>query len=286
MSQPTLDQFLACPAEAVAAVAPQGVIFAAGGTRRSAALSGVAPDSTDYVRLSRERMVDCFARFYRLGVRHLYTSLLRPGQIDEVGPYREQLMRWVVWGLTGPEALADYRRHGWRVRLIGAGGLPELEEAAHTLVEATPDTGGPTLWFHAAATRSALWQMMLATALAGQARTQAELIRAIYGEDVPPARLQIGFGKPLVTNDIVPLLLYEETQCYWVQRPGYDLDELMIRRIIYDSIYLRSTWVQDKSSRYAEISEHQALWESRAVLGVGRRVGGFWYPDHGQEVEP
>lgn len=286
MPQPTLEQFLAGPVEEVAAVAPASVIFAAGGTRRSAALSGVRPDSAGYASLSRERMVACFARLFRLGVRHLCTSLLRPGQLAEVGPYRDQVLRWVLWGAAGPEALDDYRRHGWRVRLIGADGHPGLEEAAHTLVEATADSDGPTLWYHVAATRETLWERVLAAALSSGARTQAELIRALYGEDIPPAQVQIGFGKPLVTNDIVPLLLYAETQCYWVQRPGYDLDESLLRRIIYDYVYNRPTWVSDKSARYECIEQHRALWESPTVLGVGRRVGGFWYPDLHQERSP
>lgn len=276
---PALDAFLAAPAEQVARVAPPTVIFAVGGTRRSAALAGVAPGSDAYARLSRERMVACFEQFFRLGVSHLFTSVLRPGQLAEVGRYRERLMSWIDWGLAGPEALADYSRLGWRVRLLGADGLPELQTTVERLVAATPATGERTLWLYVAPERGALWAQTLAAARAARAATQEALIEALFGEAVPQAGMYIGFGKPLITNDIVPLALCGETHCYWIQRPGYELDEPMLRRMLYDYAYLRPTWVQDKSDRYAQARERRALWDSRAVLGMGVRVGGFWYPE-------
>jgi hypothetical protein len=87
----------------------------------------------------------------------------------------------------------------------------------------------------------------------------------------------------MITHDIIPLALMGETQCYWVQRPGYDIDEVMVRRIIYDTVYRRRTWREDKSTRYANIEQTRSLWESRQVLGIGRRVGGFWYPASDQD---
>jgi hypothetical protein len=276
---PALEAFLAAPAEQVAQVAPPTVIFAVGGTRRSAALAGIAPGSDEYAHLSRERMVSCLAQFYHLGVRHLFTSVLRPGQLAEVGRYRQRLLSWLDWGLAGPEALEDYRRLGWRVRLLGADSLPELLPTVERLAAATPAASERTLWLYVAPQRGALWAQMLAAAQATRAATQEALIEALFGEAVPQAGLYIGFGKPLITNDIVPLALCGETQCYWIQRPGYELDEPMIRRMLYDYVYLRPTWVQDKTERYAQAREQRALWESRAILGTGVRVGGFWYPE-------
>lgn len=280
---PSLASFLAAPAQEVAAVMPPTVIFAAGGTRRSAALAGVAPDTDDTTRVLRERMVACFAQFFHLGARHLFTSMLRPGQLNEVGRYRERLFSWFDWGLAGPEALDDYRRHGWRVRIGGLEALPELRAANERLVAATPPTWEHTLWLYGAPEPGSLWEQTLSAAHATQARTQSELIRGLLGEEVPLAGLYIGFGKPMMTHDIVPLALMGETQCYWVQRPGYEIDEAMVRSIVYDSVYRRRTWREDKSTRYADIEQTRALWESRQVLGIGRRIGGFWYPDNGQD---
>lgn len=282
---PALADFLAAPDETVAAVMPATVVYASGGTRRSAALSGISSQSDDYARHQRERMVACFQRFFRLGVRHLFTCAVRPGQFDEVGRYREQLITWIDWGLAGPEALADYAELGWRVRISGLESVPELRELNERLVSATPDTWQHTLWLYGTPTAGSLWEYMLAAAQVGKARTQGELIRAMLGEDVPTAGLWIGFGKPMMTHDIIPLVLLGETQCYWTQRPGYDIDEDLIRRIVYDCAYRRKTWRRDKSTRYADIEQMRSVLESRQILGIGRRTGGFWHPDYTQDDE-
>lgn len=275
---PSLEAFLAAPTGDVARVAPATVIFAVGGTRRSAVLAGVSPQSDDYASYSRARMVACFDLFFQLGVRHLFTSLLRPGQLAEAGPYRDRLMDWLIWGAAGPEAMADYQQRGWRVRLVGGEGMPELQAAAERLRAATPATWEQTLWLYVAPDMETHWAQLLTAAQQVQAATRQEAVRALYGEDIPPATLYLGFGKPMLTCDIVPLVLIEEAQCYWSQVPGYDLDEPTLRRIIYDHAYLRRTWRKDKSKRYEAVLARRELWEKPHVLGLGQREGGFWYP--------
>ena len=282
---PALAEFLAAPDEAVAAVMPPTVVFSVGGTRRSAALSGIASQSDDYARLSRKWMVACFNRFFRLGVRHLFNCLVLPPQFEEVGRGRDQLYKWIEWGVTGPQALSDYAEFGWRVRIAGLDTVPELQGLNERLVAATPATWQHTLWLYATPRRGSLWEQTLAAAQATAARSQADLIRALLGEDVPTAGLWIGFGKPTITQDIVPLVMIGETHCYWTQRPGYDIDEAMIRRIVYDSVYRRRTWQRDKSTRYADIEHMRPILESPQILGIGQRVGDFWYPDYVQDEQ-
>src|SRR5690349_23889732 len=103
MQIPPLEYFLDAPAEQIAAVAPATVIFAPGGTRRQAALAGIAPQSDEYAFWSREQMIACAHRFFALGVRHLFMSIMRPRQLAEVGRYRERLLDWIDWGVAGPE---------------------------------------------------------------------------------------------------------------------------------------------------------------------------------------
>jgi hypothetical protein len=52
----------------------------------------------------------------------------------------------------------------------------------------------------------------------------------------------------------------------------------MLRRILYDYACLRRTWTEDKSSRYRDVQDQQEEWDRPQVLGLGRRIGGFWYP--------
>jgi hypothetical protein len=285
---PSLESFLTAPAEEVAQVAPATVIYAPGGTRRRAALAGIAPHSDAYVHWSREQMLASVGLFFRLGVRHLFMNVLRPPQLAEVGRYRERVLDWLAWGIAGPEALAAYARLGWRVRLLGTACLPELDAAAEQLRVATPAQSAQTLWFFVMPTPEAPWQWLQAACADTRPTTTAEAIRALYGEDLPLATMYFGFGKPLIAPDLLPPLIAGELQCYWTQRPGYEQDERLLRQIVYDYAYLRSTWTQDKEARYTDIRSQRERWEQPLVLGLGQRLGPFWYPksDHFGRGDP
>jgi len=280
---PSLAAFLDAPADCVARVAPATVIFAPGGTRRSAVLAGISPQSDEYARWTRERMVKCSELFFKLGVRHLFMSVMRPPQFAEVGRYRDRLLDWLDWGLAGPEAIADYARLGWRVRLLGADGLGQLGTAAERLRQTMPGTTTPTLWYYVVPEIESPWQWVRAALRRTEGNTTSDVIRALYGEDLPLATLYLAFGKPMFVPDLLPPLLSGDIQCYWTQRPGYALDERTLRQIIYDYAYLRPTWTRDKSARYADVEAQRSLWEQAPILGLGRRIGAFWYPITEQE---
>lgn len=280
---PSLEQFLAAPLGDVAKVMPATLVYTPGGTRRSAVLAGISPQSDEYARWTRERMIAGYDLLFRFGARHIFTTMIRPGQFAEVGRYRERLLDWLEWGLIGPEALADYARLGWRVRLLGAESMPELQPIAERLLASTPTQSSTTLWYQVVAEPGAPWQWLLKAAQHAQARTQAEAIRALYGEEIPLAKLYISFGKPMFVADLFPPLLAEEVQSYWIQRPGYLDDEQVLRRILYDYTYLRPTWRLDKSSRYDTLDANRSLWQQPLVLGYGKHVGAFWYPELDQD---
>jgi hypothetical protein len=281
--RPSLAEFLAAPAGDVAKVMPETIVYTPGGTRRSAVLAGISPESDEYARWTRERMIASFDLLFRFGARHIFTTMIRPGQFAEVGHYRDRLLDWLKWGLIGPEALADYARLGWRVRLLGAESLPELQLITERLHTATPEHSTATLWYQVIPEPSAPWRWILRAAQQAQARTQAEAIRALYGEEIPLAKLYLTFGKPMFVADLLPPLLASEVQCYWIQRPGYLHDEQLLRRILYDYAYLRPTWRLDKSSRYGTLAANRLLWQQPLVLGYGKHVGPFWYPEIEQD---
>jgi hypothetical protein len=231
-STPRLEDFLAAPAEQVAAAAPATMIFAPGGTRRRAALAGISPQSEAYAQWSREQMIACCGRWFEHGVRHLFMNILRPAQLAETGRYRERLLDWVEWGVTGADALDDYARRGWRVRLLGAESIPRLAAADACLRAATAGAEGPTLWFFVVPEPDATWRWLLAALQHQEAPSLEEAIRRLYGETVPQATMFVGFGKPLLASDLLPPLLAGQLQCYWTQRPGYDIDAPTLRRMI------------------------------------------------------
>lgn len=276
-SRPLLEEFLATSVEDVAQVMPATMIYATGGTRRAIALAGLSMNE-DYAKWTLIRMLESSALIFRCGVRHLIAPMGRPQIFAERGLYRDRVLQWLHLGLICPEALEYYQAANWRVRLVVAGDpIPELTDIAATLEEATSAATGPNLWFLTTPDYDQLWSW-LGEAFANGARTRAEAVRALFGADIPPAKLLLSFGKPLVALDHLPPLLFEEIQCYWTQQPGYSLTEQQLRTILYDYAYLRPTWRQDKTGRAEEALLHRAAWEHSPTIGLGTRLGPFWYP--------
>jgi hypothetical protein len=276
----SFEEFLVAPLDEITPQAPQTMIFAAGGTRRSAALAGIVPTGSGYAQWAYDQLIACFDLFFQHGVRHIITHAIIPSQYQEITQnYREQLLNWVDWVLAGPQALMGYQRQGWKVRLLGAESLPELAPVAQRLRTSQAPTDAPTLWFTVTPDEAAPWEVLLAAVHRTGATTQAEAIRAQFGEDIPPATLYIGSGKPGVFPAVVPPLLMGKMQCYWTQRPGFILERETIRAILYDYAYTRSTWRADKTGRAEQVLKDRQIWEQAPILGLGMRLGPFWYPE-------
>jgi len=276
--RPSPEAFLNAPLSEIAQVAPEAIVFAAAGTRRSAALAGLSSTSDAYPRWSRTQMIDACQLIFDHGVRHIFTVLATPGQFREVGQYRAKLLDWITWGVGGPEALADYQRLGWRVRLLCDDDLAGMPAVQYRLHAATPATAEKTLWFLVVPDAEAPWRWLLAAVLREQARTRTAAVHALYGEEVPLITLYLAFGKPIVAPDLLPPLLAGTVQCYWTQRPGYHLTAEEFRLILYDYAFLRPTWQEDKTGRAEQALATRAAWEQGPILGLGTRLGPFWYP--------
>ncbi|NTW00045.1 MAG: hypothetical protein HGA19_01930 [Oscillochloris sp.] len=283
---PDLATFLHMPAADVATVAPATVMFAAGGTRRDAVLNGhtISYFNLPLAEFSIRRFAETTGHFFKLGVRNVISLVARSTQLKESGPYRDYIIEGTIKTL-GELALAHYRELGCRVRLIGHDDAPEFAPLAAQLDEATGDAGPHTIWWLITRSNQDTWRRTIAAAQG--VNSFAEMSQRYFGAEIPPVALFLSFGKLFVSPEIMPLPLFgEDTHCYFYQRPGYALSETEIRKIIYDYAYQRRTWVPDKSGRYAGIEEQRHIWDRGSILGLGQRVGGFWYPasTDGEEV--
>jgi hypothetical protein len=256
----------------IAPIAPATIAYAPGGSRRQAIFAGINPHSREYATWAWQQMHACLEVIFAHGVSHIVTPMLTPTQLGETGDYGRQVRDWVRWGLTAAEPLAYYRRAGWAVRLVGDLD-DEFQEIAAGLRVNTPQAPH-TLWWTITRQYAAPWTALLGLG----ARTREEAIRQLYGADIPPASLLIATGKPMLNSAIVPPLLVGDLQAYWLQRPGYVLDQELFRRILYDWAYLRPTWRADKTGRAESALAQQATWESAPTLGLGQPLGDFWYP--------
>lgn len=275
----SFNEFLAIPKSEISSSVPQTMIFAAGGTRRSAVLAGISPNGNAYAQWAYDQMIACFELFFDHGVRHIITHAIIPSQYQEITHnYREQLLNWVDWVLAGPQAIKGYQDRGWKIRLLGAESLPEIMPITHRLQDLTAPSDAPTLWYTVTPTESSPWEILLEAVKRSGATTQTEAIIAQFGEYIPPATLYIGSGKPGVFPAVVPPLLMGKMQCYWTQRPGFILERETIRAILYDYAYTRKTWRKDKSGRAEQVLKARDIWQQAPILGLGVRLGPFWYP--------
>ena len=271
---PNLTTFLCLPEAEIAPLAPASMVYTMGGTRRAAAIAGIKPESDDYISWTREKMIQGVELLFRYGVQHIFVMAITPDNYRESGAYRQRLLDFTDWGIAGPEALADYARLGWRVRLLGSEEIPELHPAAVRLRQHTAQQSDYTLWCLVVPDEDAPWRQILHT----NAKNRQEAIHSLYGEAIPPITMFLSTGKPMVSLNLLPPLLVGKTQCYWRQQPGHSLTEREWRTILYDYAYTRATWRQNKDGRAAQAVAHLDTWQKAPTLGIGTRLGLFWYP--------
>lgn len=106
------------------------------------------------------------------------------------------------------------------------------------------------------------------TALAKTVDTGEALLQAYYGQPVGPVNLIIGSGQPAIWD--VPLLDINKASLYFLQAPTFCLEQVTLRRILYDCIYER---VNDD-----ELYDHLTpqTWLNCKVLGIGQQTSKGW----------
>jgi hypothetical protein len=275
---PTLEQFLLSPLKNIIETVPNSIVYAPGGTRRSALFQNIEPWTREYIQWAQAGTINCLELIFRHGVRHIFLPLFMSRHVQEITDLEKELARPASYFVASDSMLEAYCARGWRVRLTGGDFSPHLREAQARLRAETPASSQKTLWWTASLGIQAQWETIFASIAGKHIQSTADAIRAVYGEDVPPITLFLGFGKPFVSPELFPPLLQGDVQCYWSQQIGYSLTERQLRMILYDYAYLRQTWSEDKTARAAQAQADRALWESEYILGLGRRIGPFWYP--------
>lgn len=277
----TFNEFRNLPPEEIAKHAPASIIFAAGGTRRAAKLKGIH-DQDEYVQWSSKQLIECFGLFAKFGVRHIITHAIVPTQWMEITPgYREKLVEWIDSILTSSETVEEYRQREWRESMIGTDSIPELKHLRKKLLKLFPKSDARlTVYYTATPTYDSPWAD-LRSSLKKKWKTQDDLILTQYKEAIPPVKLYIGYGKPVLSAAVSPPLLgaFDGVHAYWLQKPGFLTDERGVLSIIYDYAFTRQTWMRDKSQRTEQILNHRTEITKDRILGLGKRLGPFWYPD-------
>ena len=201
----------------------------------------------------------------------------------EITPgYREKLVEWIDGTLTSQATIAEYKQRNWRESVIGTDAISELKHLREKLLKVFPKSDySLTVYYTATPTYDSPWTDLL-PALKSKWRTQDDLILTQYKEPIPPVKLYIGYGKPVISAAVCPPLLgaFDGMHSYWLQKPGFVTEERSVLSILYDYAFTRKTWMHDKSERTAQVLNYRAEISKDNILGVGKRLGPFWYPDY------
>jgi hypothetical protein len=275
---PTQDEFLAASTENVSAVAPRAMVYAPGGTRRSAMFAGIEPWSEEYLRKGEDGVAACLDIIFRHGVQHVFMPAVMVGHAKEVDDVEQQLIRQMGAMIGDPYLLNLVNKYGWRLRIAPSAYTEVLRPLSEHLERNSPTGTSRTWWLTITPSYDSWWSTVLALAKSDKVQSRSDAIVALFGEDVPPITLCLAFGKPMISPDLFPPLLMDNVHCYWSQQAGLTLTEQQFRKVLYDYAFLRQTWQKDKTARAKQAGEHQQVWEREMILGLGQRLGPFWYP--------
>ena len=261
-------------------VAPDTIIYAPSGTRRHAILNGVADSGWDYAEWSRVQLFNCFELLFQYGIRHIILPLMSADLLKEATPnYTEYVWDWVKWGIGSEVSLADYERMKCQAHILLGQGYPVLRNTLETIRATHKPERDPYIWYGITPDVSASWiiTLNLIKQLDRIPETPDQAVKLLYGLDIPSPKILIGFGKPAFQPAInPPFLIRGEMASYWSQLPGYSLNEGQLQSILHDYWDIRPTWQRNKDGR--DVLKHKDIWLEGSILGVGKRLGNFWYP--------
>ena len=116
----------------------------------------------------------------------------------------------------------------------------------------------------------------------GATPSRRQLIEMYYGEYIEKADIFIGYEKFNVFD--YPMLGWGEESLYYMAAPSFYLDKPLLRKILYDYIYLRPVQDPDYFTMPDEAFEamrHFYKINREVAFGVGEMRGGIWYSKSG-----
>lgn len=289
------ERFLQLPTDEVAALVratgPKVCVFPFNGTRRWFLLEHGMKNQRELAEAYVEETIKGYIRLYRMLFEHGIETVIAPVFGKDILERGEEYMLAIGESMTlfgdHPEFVSFYKDCNVRVRFYGdyrkefgtryqhitqsfdqATELTLAHEKHRLFYGVFADDATPTI-----AELSIRYYQTHAKPPSSQ-----ELIQMYYGEQIENADLFIGFEKFTVFD--YPMLNTGNESLYFTVAPSLYMTETLLRKILFDHMYLRPLPEPD----YAQISQADLEAMRRAyqdrcdnAFGVGAIEGGVWY---------
>lgn len=295
------EHFLQLPVEEVSALVQASgqkvVVFPVNGTRRWFMLEHGDKIGSDflsaYLDTSIQNHVHLCAMLFDHGIHTLLAPVFGRELMRRGDEYTKRVgMDGLVRTATDRAYRDFFEKYNVRVRFYGdyhdvlkSTPFEYVLGALYEVMEATQHNTAHNLYFGVFADDAAgtIARLSVEHYLAHNAiPDQSALIRAYYGEDLPPVSLFIGFDKFSVFD--MPLLSSGEEDLYFSVSPSPYMTERQLRAILYDHLYLRRVSEPD----YTQMTAQELDWlrnyyrtHRDLALGVGKLQFNLWFPQIG-----
>jgi adenosine tuberculosinyltransferase len=292
-----LERFLQLPTEEVAAlvktVGPKVCVFPFNGTRRWFLLECSAPNQMGLAKTYVEETLRGYIRLYKILFDHGIETVIAPVFGKDILERGEEYMATIGESMRlfteHSEFISFYQDYDVRVRFYGDY-RKELDSHYQHIVQSF-DRGTELTLAHGK--HRLLYGVFASDAMQTVAElsvqyyktharppSRTELIQLYYGEQIEKADLFIGFEK--FTAFDYPLLNTGEESLYFTVAPSLYMTETLLRKILFDHMYLRPLPEPD----YRKISQDdleamRRVYQERRehVFGVGVVEAGIWYAE-------
>ena len=265
----------------------------------------------EYVEFVITPMAKLYELVFSLGVNTVLTTVLLPSNFDRAGKYAAKVIEQTYHAFGGPLFQSIYHRYKVDVGLFGDYDIAPAADSVRSQIEqlkttlaalsrfdtitdgtttttSSSSTASPQndnhllLGFCAGSSIQEIVKRSEKLRTNGVEPTDEALRKACFPQGPERLDILIEAGWLKAGGLVPPLLDGGHTNTYDLAFLMLDLDEVTLRRILYDHIFLREAWSDDKQSySLSDIKVMREYYQANQgrLIGLGHLVDpGLWYP--------